>query len=153
MAKGKGDPVETAADLNSGAIHLLRAFRALDRQSGLTPARLSALSVLVFAGACTLGRLAATEGVAGPTMSRIVDGLVNLGLAAREPHPDSARLVRVAATGEGRRLMESARGRRIDTLVAAMRVLSVEEQHLLSSAAPLLDRLAALIRADLATGG
>ena len=65
-------------------------LRVVDREAGLTPARLSALSVLVFGGPCTLGRLARTEDVAGPTMTRIVDGL-ELGLARREPHPDNAR--------------------------------------------------------------
>src|SRR4051812_10921598 len=111
---------ETASQLNSAAIHLLRAMRVVDRQSGLTPARLSALSVLVFAGPCSLGRLATIEGVAGPTMTRIVDGLVQLGMARREPHPDSARSVRVSATPEGESLMQAARSRRIDVLVRAL---------------------------------
>jgi hypothetical protein len=51
------DNAGTATALNSGAIHLLRGLRAADRQSGLTPARLSALSVLVFGGPTSLGRL------------------------------------------------------------------------------------------------
>src|SRR6478752_7380496 len=66
---------------------------ASDRGAGLTPARLSALSVLVFGGPCSLGRLAKAEDVAGPTMTRIVDGLVDLGLAERKPHPDGANMV------------------------------------------------------------
>jgi hypothetical protein len=40
-----------------------------------------AFSVLVFGVPCSLGRLAATEDVAAPTMTRIVDGLERLGLA------------------------------------------------------------------------
>lgn len=60
--------------------------------SALTPARLSALSVLVFGGPCTLGRLADVEDVAGPTMTRIVDGLCREGLAQRAQHPHSGRV-------------------------------------------------------------
>ena len=66
---------DAARELNSAAIHLLRGLKAVDRRSGLTPARLSALSVLVFVGAMPVGRLAEIEDVASPTMTRIVDGL------------------------------------------------------------------------------
>ena len=101
MATGKR-LADTASELNSAAVHLLRALRSTDRAAGLTPARLSALSVLVFGGPCPLGRLARTEDVAGPTMTRIVDGLCDLGLAERRPHPDGGRLVLVAADRGGR---------------------------------------------------
>jgi DNA-binding MarR family transcriptional regulator len=133
---------ETASQLNSAAIHLLRGMRPIDRQAGLTPARLSALSVLVFGGPCTLGRLAAVEGVAGPTMTRIVDGLVELGLAVRGPHPDSARSVRISATSDGEALMQAARARRIDALVGVLEQLSASDRARIVAAAPLLGRVA-----------
>lgn len=135
----------TARSINSGAIHVLRGMRAVDRRAGLTPARLSALSVVVFGGARTLGRLAEIEGVAGPTMTRIVDGLCDLGLVARRPHPDSARSVRIVATSEGEALMHAAAARRVETIVAAMTTLSASDQRRLAAAAPLLERLAAAI--------
>src|SRR5918911_3417668 len=113
VALDKAQLEDVARALNSGAIHLLRGLRPVDRRSGLTPARLSALSVLVFGGPQSLGRLASIEQVAGPTMTRIVDGLVTAGLAVRLPHPDSARLIRIAATDQGRALMEAAAARRI----------------------------------------
>jgi DNA-binding MarR family transcriptional regulator len=136
----------TASDLNSAAIHLLRGLRATDRAAGLTPARLSALSVLVFGGPCPLGRLARTEDVAGPTMTRIVDGLCELGLAERRPHPDGGRLVLVAATAEGERVMHAARQARVDTIVAALRALPAEDRTAIASAAPALRRLADAVR-------
>jgi len=132
----------TASDLNSAAIHLLRALRATDRAAGLTPARLSALSVLVFGGPSPLGRLARTEDVAGPTMTRIVDGLCDLGLAERRPHPDGVRLVLVAATAEGERVMRAARQARIDTIVAALRALPAADRAAIAAASPALLRLA-----------
>jgi DNA-binding MarR family transcriptional regulator len=140
------DPLRhIARDLNSGAIHLLRRMRETDRQSGLTPARLSALSVLVFGGPTPLGRLARVEGVSSPTMTRIVDGLAALGLAERRGHPDSSRIILVTATASGREQMESAAERRVDTIVGALVQLSGAEQEAVRAAAPVVGRLAALI--------
>jgi DNA-binding MarR family transcriptional regulator len=142
----RADLRKTASYLNSGAIHLLRGMRAVDRQAGLTPARLSALSVLVFGGPQPLGRLARIEDVAGPTMTRIVDGLELLGLARREEHPDSARITMVAATEDGEALMRAAAERRFDAIVAALRALSKDERDAVVAAAPALVRLAEQMR-------
>ena len=143
----------TARDLNSAAIHLLRGMRAADRASGLTPARLSALSVLVFGGPCTLGELARTEDVTGPTMSRIVDGLVGLGLASRDEHPDSARQVLVSATEAGLELMHEAAQLRIDVIVAALRSLPTEERRAIVDASALAARAVVAGAADRARAG
>jgi DNA-binding MarR family transcriptional regulator len=137
---------ETARALNSGAIHLLRGMRRVDRLSGLTPARLSALSVLVFGGPCTLGRLAETEDVAGPTMTRIVDGLEAAGLARRTPHPDSARSVLICATDDGAALMHEAADRRLDVIVAALRSLPARDRDRIIAASPGLLDLATAVR-------
>lgn len=147
MAADKGDERETARALNSGAIHLLRGMRRVDRLSGLTPARLSALSVLVFAGPCSLGRLAAIEDVAGPTMTRIVDGLEQAGLARRTPHPDSARSVLIAATDDGATLMAAAADRRLDLIVDALASLPARQRDRIAAAAPGLLDLATAVRA------
>ena len=136
---------DTARHLNSAAIHLLRGLRAADRVSGLTPARLSALSVLVFGGPSTLGDLARTEDVTPPTMTRIVDGLVSLGLADRAPHPDSARQVLVSATQDGDRLMQEAAQRRVDVIVAALRTLPAADRNAIVAAAPLLREVSARV--------
>ncbi len=146
MAGSKRDPAETARLLNSGAIHVLRGLRFVDRQSGLTPARLSALSALVFGGPCTLGRLADLEDVAGPTMTRIVDGLCQQGLAERARHPHSGRAVLISATAAGTELMRVAADRRVDALVKAIAALDSSERAALHTAAPALPRLAAELR-------
>ncbi len=121
---------------------------ALDRASGVPAARLSALSVLVFGGPRSLGELAAAEGVTSPTMTRVVDGLVEAGLARREPHPDSARQVLVSATAEGTALMRAAAARRVDALVRALGTLPIEQRATLAAAAPLLDTVARRIPHD-----
>jgi DNA-binding MarR family transcriptional regulator len=145
VAQGKR-LADTASELNSATIHLLRALRATDRAAGLTPARLSALSVLVFGGPSPLGRLARTEDVAGPTMTRIVDGLCDLGLAERRPHPDGGRLVLVAATAEGERVMRAAQQARVDTIVTALRGLPTADRAAIVAASPALLRLADRVR-------
>src|SRR5829696_555133 len=134
---------ETATGLNSGAIHLLRAVRRVDRETGLPPAQ---LSVLAFGGPLTLGALAGVEDVAGPTMTRIVDGLVARGLAERQPAADR-RAVRVAATPAGHELMAGGRRRRVEVLTEALGALPAADRRRLRAAAPLLDRLAAEVRA------
>ena len=134
-----------AEDLNSGAIHLLRGLRAADKRSGLTAARLSALSVLVFGGACTLGELARAEDVSGPTMTRIVDGLVRLGLAERTGHPDSRRQVLISASNEGRDLMLEARARRLEVIADALGTLPNDDQQAVVRAAAALRTLSARI--------
>jgi DNA-binding MarR family transcriptional regulator len=147
MSTGKPRLAGTASELNSAAIHLLRALRATDRPVGLTPARLSALSVLVFGGPRTLGRLARAEDVAGPTMTRIVDGLCELGLAERRPHPDGGRMVLVAPTAEGERVMRAAQEARVEVIVAALRALPAQDRAAIVAAAPALGRLAAAVPA------
>jgi len=146
MTERNPDLERAAAALNSGAIHLLRGLAVVDRLAGLTPARLSALSVLVFGGPRTLGELAAAEGVAGPTMTRIVDGLAEAGLAERRAHPRDGRAVEIAATSAGQSLMQTAAKRRIDAIVTGLGSLNPAERGRLTSAASLLDLLAAAIR-------
>src|SRR5207237_4874041 len=86
-----------ADQLHSAAIHLLRRLRVRDLASGIGPAQLSALSVLVFGGPRSLGELAEAEQVRPPTMSRVVEGLERAGLARRQPTEDKRR-IRLQAT-------------------------------------------------------
>jgi DNA-binding MarR family transcriptional regulator len=125
--------------MHSAAIHLLRRVRQEDTASGLSPARLSALSVLDFRGPLTMSELADAEQVTRATISRIVDGLEEAGLARRAPSASDGRSVRVDATARGRRVLQRARRRRIDRLVEELRGLSARELALLERAADLID--------------
>ena len=87
--------LEVADRLHSAAIHLLRHARKRDAIAGVSPARLSALSVLVFGGPMALGQLAAAEQVKAPTMSRMVAGLKRSGLATIETDSKDGRRIRV----------------------------------------------------------
>jgi DNA-binding MarR family transcriptional regulator len=133
---------EHVADrLHSAAIHLLRLVRREDETSGLTAPRLSALSVVVFAGPITLRDLAAAEGVTPPTMTRLVDGLEGDGLVVRRDDPSDGRAIRIRATAKGTKLLMNARAQRVAALTARVADLSADEQALLGRAAELMERL------------
>src|SRR5438105_9528784 len=104
---------DLADRLHSAAIHLLRRLRREDDASGLPAPQLSAMSVIVFGGPLTLGRLASAEGVRPPTMTRLVESLLQAGLIVRTVDPDDRRVVRVDATPKGKRLLQESRGRRV----------------------------------------
>jgi DNA-binding MarR family transcriptional regulator len=130
----------TADRLHSAAIHLLRNVRASDVETGLSPARLSVLSVLVFGGARTPSELAAAEQVRLPTISALVRGLEEDGLVRRAPDPDDGRAVRLSATAKGRRILQRGRERRLDNLEELLEPLSREELRTLSEASEILER-------------
>src|SRR5213596_2194991 len=80
--------------LHSAAIHLLRRLRRVDEAMGLTAARASALSVLVFGGRpVTLGALAQAEQVSAPTVTRLIVRMERDGLVRRAPDPTDRRVV------------------------------------------------------------
>ena len=134
-----GDAADVADRLHSAAIRLLRRLRAReDAAAGLSAPRLSALSVLVFGGARTLGELAAAEQVRPATMSVIVADLARAGLVAREPDARDRRVVRVRATAEGERLMHEGRRRRTAWLAARLAALSPADLATLDRAASVI---------------
>jgi DNA-binding MarR family transcriptional regulator len=125
---------------HSAAIHALRHVRREDPATGVPPAQLSALSVLVFGGPRTLGELAAAEQVRPPTMTRIVQGLEADGLVRRERDADDGRVHRLHATARGRRVMQRGRERRVENLAALLERLSPAEVACVHEAAVLVER-------------
>lgn len=132
--------VEIADRVHSLAIHLLRRLRARDRESGIGPAQLSALSVLVFGGPRSLGQLAEAEQVRPPTMSRIVAGLERAGLVRRQTTEDKRR-VRLEATAKGVKIMQAGRKRRVETLAQAVASLPEQELRLLEEFTEVLNNV------------
>lgn len=132
-----------AAALHSAAVRLLRLVRAGDTAGGLTPPQASALSVLVFGGAMTLGELARAEQVKPPTISRLVKEMEDDGLVRLREDKDDGRVRRVEATARGRRLMLEARDRRVAHLAALMGSLPSPDRVLLERATAVLTRLVA----------
>lgn len=140
--KNNLDEAIAAADrLHSAAIHLIRWLRVSDRESGIGPAQLSALSVLVFGGPQSLAKLAQAEQVKPPTMSRIINGLVEAGLATSTADECDRRGIVIRATEKGNRVMHAARQRRVRTLAHAVQGMSKREIGELRTAAGLMESL------------
>ncbi len=146
-APSNSPPAARVADqLHSAAIHLLRSLRRVDDETGLSAPRLSALSVVVFAGPLTLGDLASAEGVRPPTMTRLVTGLESDGLVARRSDPADARITRVTATARGRAVLARGRARRAQLLEAQLARLPGRELRTLGEAATLMEAIARALR-------
>src|ERR1700741_3970588 len=114
-------PHAVADALHSAAIHLLRKVRKEDHRTGITPSRLSALSVLVFGGPMRVTDLARAEHVKPPTMTRIVAALESDRLATRTSNAADGRSARIEATRRGARLMQAGRKRRVARLGEALK--------------------------------
>src|ERR671938_242385 len=141
MSSGKSNAAVEAADrFHSAAIHALRHVRREDPASGLSAARLSALSVLVFGGPRTLGELAAAEHVRPATMTRIVQALEEERLVRREADPADGRVTRLHATAEGERVMWRGRERRVERLAELLARLTPAGIAHVHEAAELVER-------------
>ncbi|WP_340686440.1 MarR family transcriptional regulator [Amycolatopsis coloradensis] len=104
---------------------------------------ISALATLVHYGQLRLGDLAAKEGVAAATMSRIVASLVEAGYVSRESDPIDRRAWLAEATEEGERLVSGVRSTRVNELGKRLERLSPEHQAALAAALPALEALIA----------
>ena len=133
---------EVADRLHSAMIHVLRRLRQSDKETGLSPARLSVLSVLTFAGSRTLGDLARIEQVRPPTMTQIVRALEKDRLVRRRPDPSDRRVTHIHATPRGRALLQRGRKRRLEVFTALLQHLTPADLNRLARSATLLEDIA-----------
>lgn len=131
---------EVANALNTTAVRALRAARVGDTGTGLTPERLSLLSVLAFGGPTTMSALAREEQVSPPAITRIVGALEAQGLVRRATAPRDRRQSVVSVTRTGRRLLERGRRARIDRLAAVLEALEPDELRGVDEALELVRR-------------
>lgn len=131
----------------SGRLFLVvgRLSRSL-RQAG-TPGpghgAISALATLSHYGQLRLGDLAAKEGVAAATMSRIVASLVESGYVRREADPVDRRAWLATVTDEGVRMISGVRSTRIHELDRRLERLPDDLKDALTAALPALEALIA----------
>lgn len=138
--------VETDVDL-TGAVRLacMRLARRLRVERGsddMTLSQMAVLGTLDRHGASTVGELAHIERVKPPSMTRIVNSLVEGGMVDRRPHETDGRQVVVDLTDDARAVLAEDRRRRDAWLARRLIELTDDERALLAEAAPLLDRLA-----------
>jgi DNA-binding MarR family transcriptional regulator len=130
--------------------HSARHFRLLDAELGLSPARFSVLATLRYEGAHRLGDLARREGVAQPTMTKLVAGLERDRLVIRLADSGDHRGVIIDLTPDGRALVRRARARKIDWIGKVLHESSALEVQVAGRTAERLDQAA---RTAAAPGG
>lgn len=130
---------QLAEHLHSAAIHLLRRLRIQDLAAGIGPAKLSALSVLVFSGRpLSLAELAQAEQVKNPTMSRLVSAMERDGLVRTSVAKEDARAIQITASAKGRDLLLAGKQRRVTSLARALGGLSQSQISEMRKATDLL---------------
>jgi DNA-binding MarR family transcriptional regulator len=133
-----------ASTLRISVMRLARRLRAERVDGTLTLSQLATLGTLDRHGPMTLGELAAHERVQPPSMTRIVTGLEEYGLVAREHHAIDRRLVIVHLTEEALGLIAADRRRRDAWLARGLRELTPDEHEALRRGVPILEKLAGL---------
>ena len=133
-------PTELASQLRLAVMRLSRRLRQ-HAPHDITPSQLSALATVARDGRLTLSQLADAERVQPPTITRVVDALVQRGLVDRTPSETDRRVAWVAPTASGLALVEEIRQRRDAYLARHLRALPPADLELLARAAELLERL------------
>jgi DNA-binding MarR family transcriptional regulator len=75
-----------------------------------------------------VGKLARSARVAQPAMSKIVDHLIRLGFARRDPHPTDRRKIKLSLTPKGKALTERVRLKAAEKYVGAINTLSPSDR-------------------------
>jgi DNA-binding MarR family transcriptional regulator len=110
--------------------------------AGLTPTQLSALSTVDRHGPLRLGDLAAAEGIAPSTLTRLVTVLEDRGYVDRCPVPGDARASTLTIAPAGHEALELIREQSMILLSDRLRTLTPEQQAALAAALPALEQLA-----------
>ncbi|WP_447005365.1 MarR family winged helix-turn-helix transcriptional regulator [Saccharothrix isguenensis] len=135
------DQVEDATARLYLAIGRLSRLLRRTGSPGLGPGAVSALATLARCGPMRLGDLAAKEGVAPPTLSRIVAALVESGYVRREPDPQDGRAWLATPTPEGVTMVSGVRSARVRELQRRIQELSPDHRDALVNALPALEEL------------
>jgi len=131
-------------DVTRLRVALARLSRRLRRHAlaGLTPTQLAALSTVEQTGPLRLGDLAAAEGIAPSTLTRMVAVLEELGYVRRDADPRDARASTLAITPQGHETLEHLREEGTALLTKWLAQLSAEQRLALAAALPALESLA-----------
>ena len=136
---------EIAALLHERFSRLSRQLRHMELPAGMTPERLSTLSVIDKNGPISVTALADREMVRPATMSRMVSALVDDGLVRRREDKADGRGVLVTVTPKGRRIYRRAHQQRLEQLAEALNGLSPEQLAAMKNLAGVLERLTLLL--------
>jgi DNA-binding MarR family transcriptional regulator len=111
----------------------------------LTPTQLAALATVGHSGPMRLGDLAAAEGIAPSTLTRLVTALEDSGYVRRCADPSDARASTLAITAHGQDALERIRAENTLALAASMQLLAPAQRAALADALPVLEQLAEVL--------
>ena len=133
-----------AVDVTRLRVALARLSRRLRRHelAGLTPTQLAALATVERSGPMRLGDLAAAEGIAPSTLTRLVTALEDSGYVRRFADPSDARASTLAITPRGQDALERIRTESTLVLTASLGLLTSAQRYALAEALPVLEQLA-----------
>jgi DNA-binding MarR family transcriptional regulator len=140
-AAAAGVPAIDATRLRVAVARLSRRLRKHEL-AGLTPTQLSALATVEQSGPLRLGDLAAAEGIAPSTLTRLVTALEDSGYVKRCADPSDARASTLAITPRGHDALERVRNESTALLAQSLLLLSPERLSALATALPALEQLA-----------
>jgi len=133
-------------ELSAALEELVRLFRRLSPDSGLSLTAAATLSSLDRNGPARLTELAVQQGVSQPAMTQLVTRLQDADLAERRPDPDDGRVVLVHITEAGRTELARRRAIRTDRLGALFDRLPADQQTALVAALPAIAALTRPVR-------
>jgi DNA-binding MarR family transcriptional regulator len=133
-----------AVDVTRLRVALARLARRLRKHelAGLTPTQLAALATVERSGPMRLGDLAAAEGIAPSTLTRLVAALEDSGYVRRYADPNDARASTLAITQRGHDMLERLRIESNLVLAASLQLLTPAQRAALAEALPVLEQLA-----------
>jgi DNA-binding MarR family transcriptional regulator len=136
--------VDAEIDVARLRVALARLSRRMRRHelAGLTPTQLAALATIGKTGPMRLGDLAAAEGIAPSTLTRLVTALEDSGYVQRTADPSDARASTLAITAHGQEALERIRTETTLMLTASLGLLTPEQRSTLAAALPVLEQLA-----------
>jgi DNA-binding MarR family transcriptional regulator len=140
-----------AVDVTRLRVALARLSRRLRKHelAGLTPTQLAALATVERSGPMRLGDLAAAEGIAPSTLTRLVTALEDSGYVRRYADPTDARASTLTITPHGHDTLERLRTETTMVLTASLRLLTPAQRRALAEALPVLEQLAEVDPAEL----
>jgi len=136
--------VDAEIDVARLRVALARLSRRMRRHelAGLTPTQLAALATIGKTGPMRLGDLAAAEGIAPSTLTRLVTALEDSGYVQRTADPSDARASTLAITAHGQEALERIRTETTLMLTASLELLTPDQRSTLAAALPVLEQLA-----------
>jgi DNA-binding MarR family transcriptional regulator len=146
--------MDTVIDVTRLRVALARLSRRLRRHelAGLTPTQLAALATIGKTGPMRLGDLAAAEGIAPSTLTRLVTALEDSGYVRRCADPSDARASTLTITAHGQEALERIRTETTLMLTASLELLTPEQRSALAAALPVLEQLAEAQSAPVPSG-